>query len=96
MSMNEVQPGVKHRFAKVEQKTRTIGNPQPGTTSAPHEALGGVVKKKPPMAHSSPGSTSNPEEALGGHPKRKVPPAHVGPRSSSHEEETLMKKKVGR
>jgi hypothetical protein len=54
-----------------------------------HEALGGMSKKKAPMAHTSPGSTSHPEETLGGKPKRKVPPAHVGAKSTSHEEETL-------
>ena len=94
--MHEVQAPVKHRFAKVEQKSRVMGNPQPGSTSHPEEALGGMAKKKAPMAHSSPGSTSHPEEALGGHPKRKVPPAHVGPRTPSEPDETLMKKKAGR
>ena len=63
-----------------------------------HEALGGMKKVKPAMAHSSPGSTSHPEEALGGRPKKKVPPAHVGAfKSTSHPEETLgkmAKKKV--
>ena len=63
-----------------------------------HEALGGMMKKKPAMAHSMPGSTSHPEEALGGMPKRKVPPAHVGAfKSTSHKDEALggmSKKKV--
>jgi hypothetical protein len=41
------------------------------------EALGGVMKKKPPMAHSMPGTTSHEDEALGGMAKKK--PAMVAP-----------------
>lgn len=56
-----------------------------------HEALGGVMKKKPPMAHSRPGTTStDPEETLqGGKAKKKEPMAHMGPRSTSDKDEAL-------
>jgi hypothetical protein len=54
-----------------------------------HEALGGMMKKKPAMAHSSPGTTSHKDEALGGKSKKKPPMAHMGPATTSHEDEAL-------
>lgn len=53
------------------------------------EALGGISKKKAPMANSQPGTTSHHEEALGGKAKKKAPMAHVGHASTSHKDEAL-------
>jgi len=53
---------------KMTPMAHTNGTP---LTSHEDEALGGMAKKKAPMAHSGPALTSHPDEALGKMAKKK-------------------------